>query len=127
MKKPSKSCLRNKLDKLTGQIVRSKGKCEFCGKKTNLQACHIFSRKYNNTRWDLDNLLCLCAGCHFIAHAEPLLFAENVKTYLGGDKYELLKEKHNIITKYTTEDLQLKLKVLEDMLCSGQGKKPSRK
>ena len=115
MKTPKKSTLRNKLDKLCSQIVRARGSCEKCKSKESLQCCHIFSRKYNNTRWDLDNLLCLCAKDHFLFHAEPLYFAEWVKLHLGEEKYELLKEKHNQITKYTIEDLQIKLKVLQDI------------
>lgn len=114
--KGTKSSLCRKLDKIVSLIVRARGKCETCGKKENLQCCHIFSRKFNNTRWDLDNLLCLCAGCHFMTHAEPLYFGEFVKRILGGEKYELLKEKHNQITKYTLEDLQVKLSVLEALL-----------
>ena len=110
-----KTTLRNKLDRLCSEIVRSKGKCQKCGEKRNLQCCHIFSRKYNNTRWDLDNLLCLCAKCHFLFHAEPIYFGEWVKLNLGEDKYELLKEAHNQITKFTVDDLQTKLDVLKEL------------
>ena len=116
MKKVSKTTLRNKLDKICSLIVRGRGKCERCGKKENLQCCHIFGRTYNNTRFDLDNLLCLCPDCHInFAHKQPILFAEFVRKILGEEKYETLKEKHNQITKYTIEDLQIKLKVLEDL------------
>jgi len=34
---------------------------------------------------------------------------------IGEEKYELLKEKHNQITKYTIDDLQTKLDVLKDL------------
>jgi 5-methylcytosine-specific restriction endonuclease McrA len=116
LKKPTKKTLRNKLDKLCSEIVRKRGKCQRCGKKNNLQTAHIFGRTYSNTRWDLDNLLCLCPDCHInFAHKQPILFAEFVKDFLGIDKYELLKEKHNQITKYTMDDLQTKLKVLEEL------------
>jgi len=110
-----KSTLRNKLDKICSKIVRARGRCEFCLETDNLQCCHIFSRTYNNTRWDLDNLLCLCASCHFWSHKNPLLFAEGVMKNIGEEKYELLKEKHNQITKYTIDDLQTKLDVLKDL------------
>ena len=115
MRKPSKTTIRNKLDKIVSEIVRSRGKCQRCGSKLNLQCCHIFSRKYNNTRWDLDNLLCLCAKDHFLFHAEPIYFGEWVKENLGEEKYELLKEKHNQITKYTLDDLLTKYNVLKDI------------
>jgi 5-methylcytosine-specific restriction endonuclease McrA len=116
MRKPTKTSLRRKLDKLCSQIVRARGCCEHCGKKINLQCCHIFGRTYNSTRWDLDNLLCLCPNCHInFAHKNPILFVEWVKAHLGRDKYNLLKEKHNQITKYTLEDLKTKLKILEEI------------
>ena len=116
-RKPSKKTLKNKLDKLVSEIVRKRGECQLCNKsrRVQLQCCHIFSRKYLNTRWDLDNVLCMCAGCHFRSHAEPILFAEWVKKRLGEDKYNLLKEAHNIIYKPTLEDLQTKLKCLEEL------------
>jgi len=110
-----KTTLRNKLDRLCSEIVRKRGKCERCSNKYALQCCHIFSRTYNNTRWDLENLLCLCAGCHFWSHKNPILFTEFVRKKLGLEKYELLKEKHNQITKYTIDDLLTKLKVLQDL------------
>lgn len=112
-----RSTLRNKLDKLVSHIVRARGKCEHCGRsrQNGFQAAHIFSRTYNNTRWALDNLLCLCAACHFYFHKNPILFAEWVKKYLGEEKYENLKEARNQITKYTLDDLETKLEVLQKM------------
>jgi len=115
MKKPSRKSLKHKLDKICSEIIRSKGKCQRCGKKENLQTSHIFGRTYLNTRWDLDNLLCLCPDCHInFAHKCPILFTEFVKKILGEDKYELLKESHYLIYKPTIEDLQLKLKLLTE-------------
>lgn len=115
MRKITKTSLRRKLDKLCSEIIRKRGKCQKCYGTNALQTSHLFSRTYNNTRWDLCNLLCLCASCHFWSHKNPLLFTEWVKKYLGKEKYEALKEKHNQITKYTLEDLQTKLKVLQKM------------
>ncbi len=116
MKKPSKKTLRNKLDKICSEIVRGRGKCQRCGKKENLQTAHVFGRTYNNTRWDLDNLLCLCPNCHInFAHKQPILFAEFVKKILGEEKYEALKESHYQVTKYTISDLEIKLKVLQEI------------
>jgi hypothetical protein len=106
-----KTTVRNKLDKVVSKIVRARGKCQNCGSIKSLQAAHIFSRIYNNTRWDLDNLLCLCASCHFFFHKNPLEFAH----FVGEEKYQLLKEARNQITKYSTADLELKFKVLEDI------------
>jgi 5-methylcytosine-specific restriction endonuclease McrA len=115
LRKPTKTSLRRKLDKICSELVRGRGLCEHCGSKKTLQTAHIFSRTYNATRWDLDNLLCLCASCHWFFHKNPVLFGEAVRKYLGKEKYELLKEARNQITKFTLEDLQIKLKVLESL------------
>ena len=116
MRKPTKSSLKRRLDKICSEIVRARGKCERCGKKdSTLQCCHIFSRKFNNTRHSLDNLLCLCASCHFWSHSCPTLFTEFVFKKIGEDKYNLLKEAHNLIYKPTIEDLEIKLKVLTEL------------
>jgi len=115
-RRPSRKTLKRKLDKICSGIVRTKGKCEKCGRKNNLQSAHIFSRTYLNTRWDFTNQLCFCPDCHInFAHKQPLLFAEWVKKHLGIDKYNLLKEAHNIIYKPTIADLEIKLKVLQDL------------
>jgi 5-methylcytosine-specific restriction endonuclease McrA len=109
-----KSTIRNKLDKIVSEIVRSRGKCQRCGTKENLQTAHIFGRTYLNTRWSLDNLLCLCPDCHInFAHKQPILFAEFVRKFLGEEKYELLKEAHYQIYKPTIDDLLTKYKVLQ--------------
>jgi hypothetical protein len=116
MRPPTKTSLRNKLDRLCSQIVRARGKCEKCGKKKNLQSAHIFGRRFLNTRWLLENQLCLCPDCHInFAHQKPILFAEWVRKYLREEKYEALKEAHRQIYKPTIEDLQIKLKTLEEL------------
>jgi len=116
MRKVTKSSLRRKLDKEASRIVRSRGRCVRCKSKENLQTAHIFSRTYNATRWDIENnLLCLCASCHWFFHKNPVLFGEYVRGLLGAERYALLKETRNQITKYTIEDLIIKLNILKDL------------
>ena len=103
----TKSALTNKLDKECSRIIRSQGICVSC-KMTDyskLQCCHIFSRTYRNTRWSLDNLLCMCAGCHFESHKNPIKFVEKVKEHLGEYKYEMLKSQHNVIKRWTVLEM----------------------
>ncbi len=108
MKKQTKSSLTKKLDVECSRIIRSKGICSWCGlaEYSKLQCAHIFSRTYRNTRWDLNNLICLCAKCHFYAHSNPIAFTELVQEYLGELKYQELKIKHNLITRWTVVDMQ---------------------
>lgn len=93
MRKPTRSSLKNKLDKEISRIVRSRGSCAWCDKDDykKLQAAHIFSRNNLAVRHDLLNIVCLCAGCHFKAHQNPILFTEFIREYLGEVKYENLK------------------------------------
>jgi hypothetical protein len=123
MRKPNRATLRNKLDKIVSELVRKRGKCEHCDDKKTLQCCHIFSRTYNNTRWDLGNLLCLCASCHFYFHKNPIAFVEFVNSYLGDNKYELLKEAHNQEARFTIIDLEIKYNILKEMLNEKETKK----
>lgn len=49
-------------------------KCVRCQKTAGIQWAHIITRGILSLRWDLDNNLTLCGGCHkFFWHKEPLL------------------------------------------------------
>jgi 5-methylcytosine-specific restriction endonuclease McrA len=110
----AKKSLTKKLDKLCSEIVRSKGVCERCGSVKSLQCCHIFSRTYRSTRWDLDNLICMCAKCHFWSHKNPTLFTDWVYE-TRGQQYLILKEKFREITKLSEDDLQIAYEVLKEI------------
>lgn len=97
--------MTRKLDKLVSDITRAKGRCSWCGKTDNLQAAHIFSRTYKSVRWDLDNVVCLCAKCHFEGHKRPIDFVEWIKSYLGEFKYQQLKMKTQSISHHKLHDL----------------------
>ena len=110
MKKPKRKTLRNKLDKLCRLMVYERDNCQRCGGHNYLQTAHIFSRSMLSVRWDLDNMLLLCASCHFWAHKNPILFTEFVRNYLGEMKYENLKIKATMIKKFTVEELESMIK-----------------
>lgn len=93
-----------KCNKLWSQIVRSPGKCEYCGKTEHLQAHHIFGRSNKAVLWDVDNGVCLCAGCHkfsriFSAHETPTEFTIWLFEYKGDIFMENLRAKARVITK----------------------------
>ena len=105
--KPAKTSIKNKLDKIVSLIVRSKGKCERCGKTEGLQAAHIFSRGNMAVRYDFKNLLCLCSGCHiFFAHKNPIEFSEWVRGRLGEGQYQVLRRRATVIKQWTLKELQ---------------------
>lgn len=111
----SRGITRVKVDKLWSEKVRSVGRCEYCGKTTNLQAHHIYSRRNEATRFDVNNGVCLCAGCHtmssvFSAHKTPLEFVQWLIKYKGQAYLDDLKVKAHSIEKKNYEYWYEKLK-----------------
>ena len=89
-------------DDLWSKLVKIKAwfRCEKCWKTSYLNSHHIFSRNNWNTRYDLDNWICLCVWCHtmsphFSAHKTPMEFAERIIKERGRDWYDKLKLKAN--------------------------------
>ena len=112
MSKRTPRSVKDSCDKLFSKIIRSQGFCTRCGEKKYelLQPAHIYSRKFNSVRFDEDNTLCLCSGCHFWAHANPTEFTKWLETFINLDK---LKEKKNQVVHYKLHnwlDLETKLK-----------------
>lgn len=60
----SRKQLIKKCDDICRTIVHARASCEHCGKQESLQWHHIISREEKKVRWNLDNSLLLCAGCH---------------------------------------------------------------
>ena len=54
-------------DALVKSISLSLGYCERCGRSDHqLHHHHIFTRNNKAYRHDLNNIVCLCAGCHML-------------------------------------------------------------
>jgi len=71
-RKTSHAAMVRKADKLFSLIVRNARRCQANdGRPCNgpLQCAHIFSRRYQGSRWMLANAVSLCAGHHvFYTH-----------------------------------------------------------
>lgn len=97
MKKPNKKKLIKKADKLWSEIIRSKGRCEVCGRTDTLNAHHIVSRSNHYLRHETRNGVCLCALHHVFgnqsAHKDPLWFYDWLDSYRKIDLAFLKKEK----------------------------------
>lgn len=104
--------------------IKQKGRCQRCGSASN--SCnwhHIFSRRYLNTRWDEDNLLLLCFGCHFnFAHSKIEEFRDWVIERKGEVKYMLLKKKALSISSFKIGDLKMIKVYLEQELRQKEGR-----
>lgn len=89
----NRTTIKRKADKLFSDYIRSRGKCEWCGRSNGvqLQTAHIFSRRFLITRWLPANAVCLCASCHRKAHDRPPDFVEWIKKHMGVDAYNTLR------------------------------------
>ena len=82
------------LDILFSQFIRRRtgGYCERCGKFNGwkrLQTSHFIGRAKRSVRWDEDNAVGLCFGCHQYFTSHPLEHTEWFKKRLG-DRFDLL-------------------------------------
>jgi len=98
--------LRNKADRLT-QIEgkRRYSKCLICGKPN--QVLHHFVPKSvsSNLRYDWENLIPLCNGCHMRLHqsGDPDYEQRIIKARGGSEWYEKLRKRGREIIKVNRE------------------------
>jgi len=116
---------RDPLDALFSNYVRSRDSytCQRCKKYYEpptraIHAAHIFSRRHRGVRWDPENAIALCHGCHTFFTGDPEYFTEWVENRIGSNAYNLLKFKARKTTKYTKFDLSQIRKELKAKLAS---------
>jgi hypothetical protein len=65
---------KRELDRLCRELVfvRDERRCRRCGSTQHPQWSHIYSRRYLSVRWNADNSMVLCAGCHLWWHGNPV-------------------------------------------------------
>lgn len=81
-------------DTLFSLIVRRPGVCKIpgCGKTTNLQCCHLFSRAYRSIRWNEVNAVVMCQGHHLWYTVHPIEWDVLMHEWLGEELYVELRE-----------------------------------
>lgn len=99
--------------------LRDNHTCQKCGAKgVILNSHHIFSRSHKGTRWNLNNGVTLCAGCHTLnngsAHKDPEIFREWLLTFITQRDYDLLIWSSCNYQKFTTGELDILLKSLKN-------------
>lgn len=126
----------DELDKLVSEYIRRRaiqrtGGCERCLtpkfdiQKENggilpawkqLQCSHFIGRSNRAVRYDSENLLGLCMGCHLYLTAHPLEHVEFFEKRLG-DRFELLQGRARIVGKPDKEAIKLYFKKkIEDLV-----------
>ena len=112
--------LNKKLDEAWSKAVRLQGYCSYCGKRSPevvLHAHHIFSRRHFSTRWDVENGVCLCTGCHlYIAHKDIQEFADWVLNRFGAECLERLRRKAHTPALFGKDDKRAILDDLEGII-----------
>lgn len=106
------------MDNQWSRIVKIRGgnKCEYCGKTEGLNSHHLFSRTNMNTRWDVENGICVCVSHHiwgnFSAHKSPIEFIEWLKTKRSEEWYTDLRKRASEI--YKPDYLKVKEKLNQE-------------
>lgn len=112
-KKPrlkSISALKKEADKLWSRIIHEKWNetCAVCGSHERPQAHHFRSRRFTATRWNTDNGILLCSGCHYgRAHKDyewirrEFIAIHGVKMVdrLWNESHKLIKINREYLTK----------------------------
>jgi len=98
--------VERRLDVAWSRCVRARGlRCERCNYPWTLEAHHIFSRRARSVRWDLENGVCLCLGCHSWQRHHPADFLRWAEEHLGVEAFEVLSARARVIVKRTDAEL----------------------
>ena len=105
--------LLSKADRLFSLYVRQRdGKCRRCHKSDRtLQCHHLISRTYRKVRFEPDNGVALCFGCHKYLTHRPLDNDDFAVAMIGEQRWAELK----VIARDTTYKVDLK-DVVADLL-----------
>ncbi len=116
-KKSSRAVQKRRLDVLFGEYIRNRAdnKCQYCGKSgVRVESHHgVVHRRYMNTRYEPDNCICVCGGCHRFLSDFPALNAEFFKKLIGTDRVEQLEVLARSQTKPDLDEIERKLKDVE--------------
>ena len=108
--------LRKEADKLWYQAY-IKNKCEVCGSDGTMQGHHYFPKSsYNYLRYEKENCITLCIGCHFKHHTkgDPLIH-EAIYKKRKKDIDKLKKIKRPIGSYLTQNWYQNNIEKLKDL------------
>ena len=92
---------RDELDILFARYIKARDKvCQRCGCYSNsLQTAHFHGRAKKSVRWDEDNAVALCFGCHMYLTAHPLEHTEWFRNHLG-ERFDMLNSRMRTPARY---------------------------
>lgn len=105
-------------DALFSRYVRARAgfHCEACGTHGTLEAAHIFGRRHAQIRCDEANCVALCHSCHRYYTENPADFTDWIRSNMGGQHIDALRERRNCTDKLTLEDRLENAAYLHDCL-----------
>ena len=90
----------DKLDILFSKYIRLRDRvCQRCGGSTGLGCSHYHGRRKQSVRYDEENCMALCWGCHSYLGANPLEHTEFMIKRLGQERFDMLTHRANIPQK----------------------------
>ena len=99
--------------------TRDKWTCKRCGvtypeKSQGLHCSHYWNRIHENTRFEPDNCVALCFGCHRLWDGdEREFYAKFKKEQLGEERFKSLEVQKNT---YKKKDRKMSLMIAKKML-----------
>lgn len=120
-RKRTKNYKKKAID-LAKYIVRKKiNQCEWCGKKgVKFDGAHIIPVRFSCLAAEIDNILCLCSGCHTLSnnscHNNPVHFTRWLDNYAPGRYDKLLERAIAIGDNIDWESKYQELKALKESL-----------
>ena len=115
-RKKTRTTLKRKADKLFGEKIRARGRCELAGLDDircsgQLQTMHIIGRSNHNLRWEAWNALCGCSGHHRWYTSHPFEFFGLIQTNFP-DQYEFIEASKN---DFWDKDYERVLREIEEI------------
>lgn len=95
-------------DKAFGDYIKVKADnmCEYCGRFGRMETSHFHGRRKASTRYDEENVSCLCSEHHRYFHEHPNIYVDWMKKRLGSERYELLNVRAETIMKVDRNEIK---------------------
>lgn len=113
-----------KLDDICRELCKERADwtCEYSGlafpdrKGGGIHWSHFYGRRARGTRWDMDNCAAHSHGSHSHLSANPAIFTDWQKEYLGEERYDLLTARFHKPMKFYKGDKEEMLTHYQDQL-----------
>jgi hypothetical protein len=117
MKRNPIKTLRNKADRLYQELGRLLAdKCEVCSGEYSCRHHYFPKSMCSNLRYDINNGIALCAGCHLRHHSGDPTIHRTVEKQRGDKWYKDLLVKKNTYVKTDKKFYEEKIKELQDQI-----------